>query len=475
MFFVFLETRNSLINLPEKPMNKFALLFLILFVFSFNSCENDEEELSSTPPDLIEIDKSQKSFPSAEGYGQYSTGGRGGEVIYVTNLNDSGEGSFRNAVMNSGKRTVVFAVSGIINLKSLIVIDNPYLTIAGQASPGNGITLKNAGLYIKTHDVIIRHIRIRPGDSDEGHSFEDRDALTIGQDAYNIMIDHVSASWAVDEVISTFYEPQFITIQWCVISEALSDSKHPEGEHSKALLIGDNTQKVSVHHNYFAHNNDRCPVQVKGGASCDVINNIIYNWGEYAFSFAIDYVSSGVKVNLMNNYFKTGNSTTGDFLSEPEKWLDSKLYIFDNIGDDELLSDFNDNRQSYVDQKEYLVNAPVELENNVEISNIAEWNTILTNVGATLPKQDEVDQRVLNDIKNNSGSIIDSQNDVGGYPEWTSIILSTDELTKFDSDSDGMPNEWEIVHNLDPQNPDDRNEDADKDGYTNLEEYLNSF
>ncbi len=449
-------------------MRRTILLASIIIISILCSCNKDDEL-------LITIDTTQKSFPTAEGYGQYSKGGRGGEVIYVTNLNDSGKGSFRDAVTSSGKRTVVFAVSGIIKLNSLIVIDKPYLTIAGQTAPGNGITLRNAGLYIKTHDLVISHLRIRPGDSNEGHRFEDRDALTIGQDSYNIMIDHLSASWAVDEIFSTFYEPQFITFQWCIVSEALSNSKHPEGEHSKGLLIGDNTQKASIHHNVFAHINDRSPVQVKGGASCDAVNNIIYNWGQYAFSFAINYVKAGVTINLMNNYFKTGLSTTGDFFSEPDTWLNSKVYIAENEGNDPLLSDFNKNRQSYVDAKEYLTQSAVDWAENIEISNLTtDWDNILLNVGATLPLRDEIDQRIINDINTTSGSIIDSQEDVGGYPNWPSIILSDSELSTYDADKDGMPNDWELANSLNPNYADDRNNDSDNDGYTNLEEYLNA-
>lgn len=454
-------------------MNKILVILSITVLSLLISC--NKYKFSETRPALIKIDTTLKAFPTAEGYGQYSQGGRGGKVIYVTNLNDSGDGSFRSALMCEGARTVVFAVSGLIELKSLIVVTNPYLTIAGQTAPGSGITLKNAGIYIKTHDIIIRHIRIRPGDAEEGHSYDDRDALTIGENSYNIIVDHVSASWAVDEIFSTFYEPQFITFQWCIASEALSNSKHPEGEHSKGLLIGDNTQKVSVHHNVFAHINDRCPVQVKGGSTCDVINNIIYNWGEYAFSFAINYVEIGVEINLINNYFKKGKSTTGDFYTEDESWLDSKVFIKDNIGDDELLMDFNANWQSYVNAKEYLVGEPVGLGNNILITDVSQWNTILPVVGATLPLRDEVDQRIINDIQNNTGVIINSPSAVGGYPQLTQKILTANELLAFDSDKDGMPNTWETANNLNPNNAEDRNADADNDGYTNLEEYLNSI
>ncbi|MBK8808586.1 MAG: pectate lyase [Bacteroidales bacterium] len=447
----------------KKGIFAFFGMLLILFQLSCNK-----------PGQVIPIDKSMKAFPSAEGFGAFSKGGRGGEVIYVTNLNDSGEGSLRNALQSKDPRTVVFAVSGIIELNSLIVIENPFLTIAGQTAPENGITLRNSGLYIKTHDVVIRHIRIRPGDSSNGHKFEDRDALTVGQESYNVIIDHVSASWSVDEVFSTYYEPQFISFQWCIISEALSHSEHPEGEHSKGLLVGDNTLKVSIHHNVFAHINDRAPVQVKGGSICDVVNNINYNWGEYAFSFAMNNSSSGVKINLIGNHFQKGISSTGDFFSEPDTFSDSKLCIKDNTGDDPLLIDFNKNRQSYISKKQYLVDAPVDWEDNIEIHDMAIIrDSLLHNAGAILPKRDAVDERIMNEIINTTGKIIDSQNEVGGYPVWQTVILTTQQLNDFDSDRDGMPNDWELAYGLDPNNYNDGKLDKDGNGYSNLEEYLN--
>jgi hypothetical protein len=288
------------------------------------------------------------------------------------------------------------------------------------------------------------------------------------------MIDHVSASWSVDEIFSTFYEPQYITFQWCIVSEALSHSKHPEGEHSKGLLLGDGTQKASIHHNVFAHINDRSPVQVKGGSSCDVVNNIIYDWGEYAFSFAINYVAQGVRINLMNNFFKMGLSTTGDFLSEPDTWLDSKVYIADNAGNDPLLVDFNANRDAFISAKEYLSRSPVDWAGNIEISDItSDWNKILSNAGAILPLRDSIDLRIINDVNATSGTIIDSQEEVGGFPVWLPIVLTVDELNSYDTDKDGMPNDWEAANSLNPNLAEDGNEDADNDGYTNLEEYLN--
>lgn len=457
-------------------MKALIIYFSLALAFFQLSCGSEEDVLSSSPPALIPIDKSMKAFPTAEGHGAYAKGGRAGDVVYVTNLNDSGDGSLRKAIQTTGARTVIFAVSGIIELNSLLIIENPYITIAGQTAPGNGITLKNSGIYIKTHDVIIRHIRIRPGDADAGHKFEDRDALTIGQQSYNVMVDHVSASWSVDELLSTFYEPQFITFQYCIISEALSDSKHPEGEHSKGLLIGDNTQKISIHHNVFAHINDRAPVQVKGGSSCDVVNNIIYNWGQYAFSFAINYVASGVKINFLSNHFQKGSSTTGSFFAEPATTLDSKLYIKDNTGDDALLTDFNANRPNYLASKSYLVDAPVEWENNVIVHTMTlVRDSLLLNVGATLPQRDAVDTRIINDVKNNTGQIIDSPSEVGGYPNWTPVVLTSQQLNDLDADRDGIPNQWELDYGLNPNNYSDGKLDKDNDGYTNLEEYLNSL
>ncbi|MEM7034013.1 MAG: pectate lyase, partial [Chloroflexota bacterium] len=230
------------------------------------------------------------AFPGAEGGGAWSLGGRGGRVIEVTNLKDSGSGSLRAALEASGPRIVVFRVGGTIELKELIIIRNPYLTIAGQTAPGDGITLKDNGIRIMTHNVIVRYMRFRPGDDSKAEGIDvdginitnrpddknDKDAMV-----HDIILDHVSVSWAIDKNIGVWNsrpeinEIENITIQWSIISEGLANNRHYEGEHSKGVLIGEYSNNVSMHHNLFAHNTARNP-KVKGG-SAEVINNVVYN------------------------------------------------------------------------------------------------------------------------------------------------------------------------------------------------------
>jgi pectate lyase len=446
-----------------------AISFSLILLISFSSCGKKKYD------ELVQLDISQIAFPGAEGYGAYSKGGRGGEVYYVTNLNDSGEGSFRYAVEKSGARTVLFAVSGVIELKSLVIIEEPFITIAGQTAPGEGVTFKDCGIYIRTHDVIIRYIKIRPGDSPDGYRFEDRDAITIGEDSYSVIVDHVSASWAIDEIMSTWYEPQQITIQWCILSEALSHAGHPEDEHSKALLVGDKTQKMSIHHNVFAHNNDRCPALIKGGADCDIVNNIIYNWGEFCCSFSIDYRKMGVKANIFQNYFKEGISTTGSFFGTPERnYRESQIYLGENYGDHQELIDFNANPELLYAEYSFLVSSKINWSGNILYSDINDaFETILDSVGATKPIRDNIDTRIIADVRNKTGKIIDSQSEVGGYDGISTIILTEVELLAIDHDLDGIPDSIELANGLNPTDATDRNLDHDSDGFTNLEEFLN--
>ena len=261
----------------------------------------------------ITLDKRQRvltktfAFPTAEGFGANTQGGRGGKVIFVTNLSDSGPGSLREALREEGPRIIIFKVGGVIELKDDIIIKNPYVTIAGQTAPGDGICLKNAGLSIFTHDVIVRHLRIRPGDSKVGSYYGDRDAIKIN--GYNIILDHISASWSIDEVIS-IWNSHDVTIQFSIFSEALQNNSHPKGRHSMGMLIRNDVKNLCVHHNIFAHNNERNP-RVGGDVSLYFANNIIYNWGHYGSAISASGVAGRrgnvtlgpVSANIINNYY----------------------------------------------------------------------------------------------------------------------------------------------------------------------------
>ena len=228
------------------------------------------------------------AFPGAAGFGSDTPGGRGGEVLFVTNLNDSGPGSLRAACESGGPRIVIFRVGGTIELTSDISITRPFLTIAGQTAPGDGICLKNtrsnkrAALIISTHDVVVRYLRVRPGASDRPSCCLRGIALVNG--AHDVVVDHCSLSWAVDELFTVWGGVHDVSLQWCFLTEALNRSNHEEGPHSCGALLGNRmSQNFTLHHNLFAHNSQRNP-RIKCGGVVDVVNNVVYNFGSTAGS-----------------------------------------------------------------------------------------------------------------------------------------------------------------------------------------------
>ncbi len=239
-------------------------------------------------PHIVNAQKSLPAFPGAEGFGAATTGGRGGRVIEVTNLNDEGPGSLRAAIAAKDPRTVVFRVSGTIELESPLEVVHPFLTIAGQTAPGGGIALKNgsknlyAPLQVKTHDVVVRYLRSRPGPSGippEKQDGSNVDALTIADlnaKVYNIIVDHCSFSWSVDEVVNAWYDAKDITVQWCIMSEGLHNPENRKGEGSKGPLFGGKgSDRISMHHNLLAHNLGRNPM-IKATGQVDIVNNVIF-------------------------------------------------------------------------------------------------------------------------------------------------------------------------------------------------------
>jgi pectate lyase len=411
------------------------------------------------------------AFPGAEGFGAFTPGGRGGKVFLVTNLNDSGPGSLRAACKAEGPRIVVFRVSGIIELQSKLSIKNPYITIAGQSAPGDGICLKNYPCYIATHDVIVRHLRFRPGDV----ARKEMDSLTI-VDGQNIIIDHCSASWGTDETLSVTRDSKNVTVQWCMISESLNESVHHKGAHGYGSLISGYDGGVTFHHNVYAHHNSRNPrpggYEDKPGIILDFRNNLIYNWGS-----AAGYNGENrLRMNYVGNYLKPGPSTreskrefafnVGGPLTElfvadnylegfPEKNRDNWLMI-------RPPRELTEDAQGIIRASVPFPVAPVE----TEAPQVA-YQRILESVGATLPTRDAVDARVIEEIRTGGGKIINSQAEVGGWPEYKQ------EQAPDDADLDGMPDEWERKYGLDPADALDNSKDKDSDGYTNIEEFLN--
>ncbi len=449
---------------------------------------------------LISASQAQQlAFPGAEGYGKYTVGGRGGAVIEVTNLNDSGAGSLRAAVEASGPRTVVFRVSGTIILNSELKISNGYITIAGQTAPGDGICIRRYPIVIGANNVIIRYIRVRFGDE----SGDDDDAISSRFTNY-VMLDHVSASWSVDETMSV-YHCDFVTIQWCLISESLYQSNHVKGHHGFGGIWGSNYS--SSHHNLIADHSSRNPRMASGAGNFDYRNNVIYNWG-YNSCYGGEQQQVGdpdhafTNINMVANYYKPGpatqpgsctyriaNPSYRDVKTDYGKW-----YIADNtmVGNSAVTADnWNGGVQpqggegdiQYVKLDEPWPSMPIDQQKADSA-----YFSVLDNAGATLPKRDIVDTRIVNDTRNGIATfegptykndqsvpdktkicgIIDSQTDVGGWPELKSTPAPTD------TDHDGMPDDWENAKGLNPNNKDDGNI-VGPDGYTNLEKYLNSI
>ena len=436
------------------------------------------------------------AFPSAEGYGKYAQGGRGGTVYEVTNLNDSGEGSLRAAVEAEGPRTVVFRISGTILLKSTMRIRHPYLTIAGQTAPGDGICLRGYPLSIDADNVIIRYIRVRLGDE----TGVEADAIS-SRFHKDIILDHVSASWSIDETMS-IYHCENVTVQWSMITESLYASSHTKGAHGFGGIWGGN--HCTYHHNLIADHSSRNPRFCGGAMATDYRNNVIYNWGYNSCyggggSEAKRPQFSFTTINMVANYYKPGPATEpGDVsrrLANPS-WQNGNFgrwYIADNVmeGDPEVTADNwkgvhpNDPAHSVIDSLRLYrpwPSMPIEQQTAEEA-----YTLVLEQAGASLHR-DEADQRIVGDVKTGTATcegaqykqkrpvkdeavktgIIDSPQDVGGWPE-----LKSRKAPK-DSDHDGMPDKWEKVHGLDPKNPSDRNA-VSPDGYTWLEVYLDEL
>lgn len=410
------------------------------------------------------------AFPGAVGFGSDTPGGRSGILIEVTNLNAIGPGSFREACETPGSRIVVFRTGGTITITSPIEIRNPYITIAGQTAPGDGITIRGAAILITTHDVIIRGIRIRVGDDPSGPSYENRDALQIQGQAnppYNVIIDHCSLSWAVDEIL-TIWDPgnHDITISNTIISEALYDSFHPDGPHSKGSLVDQDIKRISYIGNLFVHNDERNPrVRFTSGV---IVNNVVYNsmWRDVD----IDFGTAAQTISIVGNYFIKGNNHNGNAKSifiRNGLIADTKIFVDDNDCSDYRTGNCVVNRN--IGFNPIVDTAPIWPAGlgAMPSSEALEW--VLFNAGARPEDPDSVDARIISDVENITGSIIDSQDQVGGWPDLKHGTPPQD------ADHDGMPNSWENEHSLNPNDPADGNKDRNGDGYTNIEEYINAF
>ena len=484
-------------------------------------------EWAHRPYDLPQADI--PAFPGAEGGGMYTFGGRGGKVIVVTNLNDRGPGSFREACETGGARIVVFNVSGIIRLETPINVRAPYITIAGQTAPGDGICIAGESFAINTHDVIVRHMRFRRGETGVEHREDSFGGNPVG----NIMLDHISAEWGLDENIS-FYRHMYdesegqyknvaskyptvnVTIQNSISAKALDTYNHAFG----STLGGENAAFVR---NLWASNSGRNP-SIGWNGIFNFVNNVVYNWvhrsadgGDYSAQF-----------NFINNYYKPGpatptNTPVGHRILKPESGrskLDhhvyGRVYAEGNImegypaitadnwagGIQVEENDDCDGHESYMRQRR-----PAAMPYLHILSAQEAYDFVLDNAGATVPCRDIVDQHIIDEVRTRQpyyvkgaekmtgdvsgladkskaddgtfkhrrmdkdsfklGIIVDPAQ-MGGYPEYHGT-------PRQDTDGDGMPDDWEVANGLDPNDPSDANGDINGDGYTNIEKWINGI
>lgn len=430
----------------------------------------------------------QLAFPGAEGYGRYAVGGRGGKVIEVTNLNDDGPGSLRDAINQEiGPRTIVFNVSGNIKLASRLVANQPYITIAGQTAPGEGITISRAPIGLTGNDGVIRFLTVRIGG---GTTF---DGMGLTGADYSI-IDHCSISWTIDESFSS-RGAHHITLQRTLISEALNvagHDKYPAGKCtvSQRTIGGD---IGSFHHNLLAHNQGR-NWSIGGGLNgdgyytgrLDITNNVVYNWGGRTTDGGAN------EVNFVNNYYKPGVSTTIFVaLNAQHEGVGKGMqrYYFDG----NIMPGYFDEKSQDKGRKSTISNnEKVEYETFVDKpffpsyvetqSAKAAYKNVLSDVGANQPFFGKHDNRIIDETlkgtftykgsKSGLGGMIDNEQDAGGWPNFVSETRPAD----WDTDHDGLPNWWEKAFGLNENSPSgdfsDANSDTDKDGFTQLDNYL---
>lgn len=418
------------------------------------------------------------AFPEAEGFGRFAKGGRGGRVIEVTNLNDSGTGSLRQcAEIESGPRTCVFRIAGTIVLDTVdILVRNPFLTIAGQTAPGGGVTLKDGGISILANDVIVRYLRVRPGPASLVQRQTSANGISIrsneGVPPSNIIIDHCSISWGTDDLINVLFGADNVTLQWNILSEGLNCKI--QGCGSRGLLLDFlGNRFLSVHHNLYAHIFNRFPEVLVG--NLDMVNNVAFN--SNATPVQVNPLRGPVHANFIGNYFKDGldlvpaNASFADIrlIGGLTFSSDSSVYVLGNIGRGRPIDSLPQEAIIWRDNGGLTIQSTrFDFPLGVTTDAFTARDQVLAGAGATLPVRDTVDQRIITDVMNGTGRIIADPSEVGGWP---ALASGTPPI---DDDKDGMPDTWELSFGLNPSTPSDGPQDADGDGYTNLEEYLNS-
>ncbi len=448
------------------------------------------------------------AFPGAEGFGASTVGGRGGKIFEISNLNDSGTGSFRACAEANVPRICIFKTGGLITLDSTIKIKSPYITIAGQTAPGGGISIRTradypfAAIKVQAHDVVIRYLRIRPGAS---YVMGDtQDALTLAGSSspvYNVIVDHTSLSWASDEVAQVWYDAHDITFQWNIISEGLHCSNHPDAgcAHSKGLLLGSaGSHSMSVHHNLFAHHSERNPRMAMSGVA-DVVNNVVYNPKHSASQITNAYGTA--QVNYVNNYVKKGVDSLSDDILSLKSYTNNPYELFvkgnigprrksSDLGEKLVVKDSSDSWKLVSRHKAPLVTTfPCESADDCQA-----YEEVIAGAGARLPIRDAVDKRIIAEVKTGTGRIIDSQSQADCFLDCKNFLSPadytmhgiTDPLTSDgwpildagqpypDQDGDGMDDTWEYENGLDSAIDDSAGHQL-HGGYTNIEVFLNSL
>lgn len=360
-----------------------------------------------------------QAFSGAEGFGAFTRGGRGGRIITVTNLNDSGPGSLREAIETPSPRTIAFAVGGVIALKSTLRINEPFITIDGQNAPGPGIMLRNYGIEVETHDVVLRYFRVRVGDEtvhleaprarEAYYDGAGEHALYFIEGSKNCIADHLSLSWSTTKVLTVNKMSDLITVQWCILSEGLNFADHGLG-----LILGQG--RLTFHHNLIAHNQGRNP-RFGTLVDADFRNNVIYDWGDTAGCGEFD------RINYVGNILKPGPSTRRAmrlFHDGIDVIMPHSLYLADNL----LVGYEPATRDNWLgvgyDRATYAAAKPFAAPRVATEPPQAAYEHVLKDAGATLPKRDTVDERIVGEVRDGSGHIIKWVKDAGGWPDFPS-------------------------------------------------------
>lgn len=457
------------------------------------------------------------AFPGAEGFGRYTTGGRGGDVYHVTSLADDGsEGTLRWALNKAGRRTIVFDVSGTIYLTSALAISSGNVTIAGQTAPGDGICVADYPFTINASNVIIRFVRFRLGNRNVAN--HEGDGLG-GMDQENIIVDHCSVSWSIDECLSV-YGMRNSTVQWCIVSQSLRNAGHAKGAHGYGGIWGGSG--ASYHHNLMVHHDSRTPrfgprAGTQTDERVDMRNNVIYNWGGLGC-----YGGEGMNVNIVNNYYKPGPGTkqkstliqyriasigirTTQYITDnpafaPMWHIWGKFYVngnfmngFPNVTADnwtngiyaQISNSSVDNTFTQATKDTMKLSAPINYIYTTTHTAEQAYEKVLQYAGASLVR-DWHDTLMIYDTRygkatytgaGNILGIINSQEEnkpANAPANWSAWPLLTTTTYPADTDRDGMPDAWEIANGLNPNNPADRNT-LNAEGYTMLEVYMNSL